>query len=249
MSVKLYTVETFEPVLTDNLSDGNCFYSAIYRAAAGSDILKFIEEQTSIPTTSETGFIQGTRDVVAGLIREGNAIELYTALKEDFDSTEEGSLETLELKLEGFPVYLTEIIKRKIGEKRRNTNAQFYSYDDFANLVADKISTSGTWASELDVNIVRSNFADVGIVIHVYTRNNTPTIRLPKLVGGKMYLYLYNAGEIHWKHYQLKGPSKVQKIKQRVANDDTNSYFIAGRRRKTLKRKLAKKHRRMTKKK
>lgn len=107
---QVYEVQGFIPILTENLTDGNCFYSAVYRALANQGILQIVHDCQGLPTYDERSFIQGARTLVAENILAGGARDIHNSLKELY----ENDLDSLGIAIRGFPGYMQTFLNKKI---------------------------------------------------------------------------------------------------------------------------------------
>ena len=214
-----FKVKGYKPKLTENLTDGDCYYSAIYRSAKYHRLLNRLFECLRIPIDSEKGFIKGLRELVAASIEGGDARSSYESYKENF----ENDLETLELQIENSPDYLQEFINKKIVEKEKSKKVKFYSYEEYAKELSNHIKQHNTWAGELEVLLVKNILESCHIILDFYSSNKggAPPKILPMKVGDYFYIYLYNYREIHWKHYKLVGELQKTRLKRNTRKNIT----------------------------
>ena len=217
-----FKVQGYKPELTDNLDQGDCYYSAIYRSAKHQNLLEHLFDCLRIPIDSEKYFIKAIREIVAASIEGGDARSSYESYKDTF----ENELETLKIQIEDSPGYLRKFLDKKIKEKEKSRNpdkVKFYTYDQYAKELSENIKQHKTWAGELEVIIVKNVLETCGIIIDFYSSNKggKPPKLLPMKVGDKYYIYLYNENEIHWKHYILKGEPKTINLKRNTRKNIT----------------------------
>ena len=239
-----FNVVGFTPVLTENLTNGDCFFSAIYRALESRQLLASIAGCLGLKHANENEFIQEARNLVAARVLAGEANGLYEAFMVNFGS----DLNSLKMQIRSAPVYLQSFLSRKIAEKEASAtpnNVGFYSYQDFANELARNIRISGTWVGETEVTIFRNMLRLCNVVADVYSRQ-LPTTKLPKRVGSTFYIYLYNVGEVHWQHFILKDPGTQLDLSRNMTPGILNSSWRGGKRRRAA-RKTRTKHRKQRK--
>ena len=216
---KSYLVKGYTPELTENLSDGDCYFSAIFRALEYHKLLDKIFECLKIPIDSEKEFIKSLRRLVAAAVKNGAASTTYDSYKENFNN----EIETLKLQIESTPEYIQGFLKQKIQEKeksRKPNKVAFYTYDEFAKELSKNIKQHNVWAGQLEVLIVKNILELCNVIIDFYSSNKggEPPKRLPYNIDDKYYIYLYNSREIHWKHYKLIGEPKDIRLKRLSGN-------------------------------
>ena len=193
--------------LTDNLSDGNCFYSAIYRSLRSRELFNIIEclnqNGLEIRRDTEKEFIEDIRQLVAKQIENGAVLTIYENYKALYESTNTDDIETLKIQLENADTNVEEKILEKINEKEKEPSTPFFTEEEFNSIVVESITTNGNWASEFDTRILRSLFKSCNITIDLYSELRKAPQYLPKEVDGMNYIYLYNSGGSHYKHYVL----------------------------------------------
>ena len=215
----LYVVKGYEHILTENLDDGDCYFSAIFRATEYHKLLDTLCECLKIPIDSEKKFIKSLRTLVGEAVINGAARSTYESYKENFNN----EIETLKLQIESAPKYVQDFLNKKIKEKEKSRKADkvaFYTYETFAKELSKHIKQHNTWAGELEVIIVKNILELCNIMIDFYSSNKggDPPKRLPYNVDDKYYIYLYNYREIHWKHYRLIGEPKDIRLKRMSGN-------------------------------
>lgn len=189
----------YKPVLKDNLSNGDCFFSAIFRAARSSGVLEQIAGCMNFNTTTEDAFITGAREFVVKLVGVGQADSYYERYNELFNTEPE----TLEAVIESESQYVQKLIKNKLKQRQKNPATQFYTKKEYFNEVAANILTRGTWVGQLETSLMRTALSKCQIELKLL---NTPLTGLVKREGhyeGEVFLYLLNEDEVHWKHYVL----------------------------------------------
>jgi hypothetical protein len=229
----------FTPILTENLANGDCFFSAIYRSLASRKLLSSVAGCLNLKHSSEAEFIQEARNLVATHVIAGGAMGLYEAFMVNFGA----DLNSLKVQANSAPSYLRTYIYNKIAEKRASAkpnNLGFYTYNEFATKLASHIRISGTWVGETEVTIFKNLLKLCDVVVDIYS-NTMPNSKLPKRVGDKFYIYLYNVGEIHWKHFILKDPGTQITLSRNTTPGIINSRWRGGRRgkRSTRRRKAS----------
>jgi hypothetical protein len=236
--MQAFEIVGFTPVLTENLTNGDCFLSAIYRSLNSRGLLASVAGCLSLKHGSEAEFIQEARNLIAKQVLTGDAREMWEAYMETFFR----EIETLELQIESAPAYLQRFIAKKIEEVKASTEhfeanpnlppvfVDFYTYDEFAREIANYIRTPTTWVGQLEVTIFRDLLKLCNVVTDVYS-SSMPKTNLPKKVGDTFYIYLYNAGEVHWKHFILQDPGTQVTLSRNTTPGITNSRWRGGKRR------------------
>lgn len=231
----------FTPVLTDNLTNGDCFFSAIYRALDSRKLLDSVAGCLGLKHGDETEFIQEARNLVATQIIAGEAAGMYEAFMVNFGA----NVASLEAQINAAPSYVRSFIRRKIAEKKASAtpnNVGFYTYQEFAAEVARNVRISGTWVGETEVTIFRNLLKNCSVIADVYS-NKMPTTNLPKRVGANFYIYLYNSGEVHWKHFILVDPGTQLTLSRNMTPGILNSRWMGGRRKRVARKTRGKRHR------
>jgi hypothetical protein len=234
----------FTPVLTENLTNGDCFFSAIYRSLNSRGLIPEIAGCLDLKHTSEAEFIQEARNLVATHVIAGDARDIYVAYGENFLI----DLDSLKFQIRSAPVYLQNFIDKKIKQLEASTAkaeanprlppvvVDFYTYEEFAIEVAKHIRTSGTWVGETEVTIFRNLLKLCNVVTDVYS-SSMPKTNLPKRgLDDKIYIYLYNMGEIHWKHFILKDPGVQITLSRSTTPGIINSRWSGGKRKRSTRR-------------
>lgn len=214
----------FVPVLTENLRQGDCFYSAIYRSLESRGLLGLVNSCLGIPIDTEENFIQSARNIVALKVINGEAMSIYESYMVNFAA----DIDTLKLQIQSAPQYLQDFMEPKIKAKETNPDLDFFTYDEFAKEMAKNIRIMGTWSGETEVRSFRNILSGCDIVVDVYV-GVKPSGNLPKRVRTKHYIYLYNVGEYHWKHFQLTGVGTALTVKRDMTPGIINSSWRGGR--------------------
>lgn len=224
--MQAFQVVGFKPVLTDNLSNGDCFFSAIYRSLTSRGLLPSVAGCLNLRYGSESEFIQDARNLVADRVIAGEAKNIYEAYFENFLI----DVSSLKLQVSSAPGYLQRFIQKKIEEQKVNQAVEFYNYGEFASEIAKYVRTSGTWVGQLEVTIFKNLLKLCNVVMDIYS-SIMPATNLPKRVGDTFYIYLYNVGEVHWKHFILQDPGVQITLSRNTRPEIMNSSWRGGKRR------------------
>ena len=231
--MQAFQIVGFTPVLTENLTNGDCFFSAIYRSLDSRKLLPSVAGCLGLKHSSEAEFIQESRNLVATQVLAGAAMSMYDSFMVNFAA----DTNSLTVQIQSAPDYLRRFIQKKIAEKKASkspNNVGFYTYNEFATEIANYIRTPTTWVGETEVAIFRNLLKLCNVVADVYS-STLPTTNLPKRVGDKFYIYLYNAGEVHWKHFILKDPGLQLTLSRNTTPGILNSRWRGGKRKRSAR--------------
>jgi hypothetical protein len=199
--------------LTDNLADGDCFFSAIYQtllkwdASQSGALFKVIKacEPRFIVDNGESAFIKSARDILADTILAGALEPVYNRYLELF-LTDPDSLPSMMADYQG---YFQRIILDKLN-RQKNPKQNFYSLQEFNSLIANEIRKSKTWVSELEVDLFRKILEPCNILLNWYSDISIMPKLLPKMYDNKFILNIHVIRGRHWEHYVLKGaPTQI----------------------------------------
>jgi hypothetical protein len=231
--MQAFQIVGFTPVLTENLTNGDCFFSAIYRSLDSRGLLPSVAGCLGLKHTSEAEFIQESRNLVATHVIAGEAMNMYEAFMVNFGA----DINSLILQSRSAPSYLQGFILKKTAEKKASktpNNIGFYTYNEFAREIAKNIRIPTTWVGEMEVTIFRNLLKLCGVIVDIYS-STMPTTPLPKRIGDNFYIYLYNVGEVHWKHFILKDPGVQITLSRNTTPGILNSRWRGGKRKRSAR--------------
>ncbi len=198
------TYETGEfPVIRKNTkTQGDCFFSSIFRAAKELGILDIFEACLEVSIDSEEIFIQGLRDILAQNIaedRDGKISGMYEYLTE----TSEKNVNSFQEVFDQMPSWFREEFEYGLPDDVEN----------FIEIMSLGAETSGNYVAELEVGIMKDIIEECGIKLEVYV---TPITKAKKETDdGEPIIHLINLGppdyeEGHYEFYSflVKGGKK-----------------------------------------
>jgi hypothetical protein len=188
---------TFPVILRHTLSQGDCFFSALYRSLHERDgLLEKIGECISLTIENESSFIQAFRDKIADIVVSGHLpysnekngrLDMYDSLVQYTTNTE-----TYEEITRGFP----EWFQIEFGEHGENLGVR----ESFCQRLASHIRTSGEWVGEIEVRIVMEELEKCDVLIEIRSNNEE---NLYKTSGEKDVIHLYNPSELHYEYFSF----------------------------------------------
>jgi len=173
--------------------DGNCFYSAIFRAAKEQGILnKF---PVGIITDNEERFIQTMRNTISNNISEGN-LPKYKAQNGPLDTynTLIQSDNSYTQIIRGFPEWFgKEFPKEKIGTRT-----------EFITKLSKIVKEDKKWVGEIEVRLTKKLLKkNICLLIH-----NSYKEELEKERNGIPVINLHNYDEVHYKFFSFNVGTK-----------------------------------------
>lgn len=185
------------------LTNGDCFFSSIYRAAKdrNKDLVSKMAKCLGITSASEAKFIQALRNKVADHIEAGNlpSTEIDGAVTNTYDSLiEQIGNDSYSESVSVFPDWFIKTFGKNgehIGERK-----------DFIKRLAEQVRISGNWVSEIEVHIVKSLLKPCDIELRITNSNKISAVgQLQKeTADGKVLLNLWNQGEQHYVYFKDK---------------------------------------------
>ena len=188
---------TIAPTSSDD--DGDCFYSAIYRSLRERGLLDTVATCLSLDTKDETTFIQSFRDTLADRVAAGNL---------QYSDEKNGRIDTYDylVQLTGDVASYTEVtckypswFNKHFGKRGEKLGER----TDFCRRLAKYIRKQGRWVGEIEVRMVKDELRTCDIEVDI---RHSIVSALPKQVGGKEVLYLYNPGEYHYEYFSFIPP-------------------------------------------
>ena len=188
---------TFPVILRHTLSQGDCFFSALYRSLRERDgLLEKIGECLMLIIENESSFIQSLRNRIAKRVSAGDLpysnekngrLDIYDSLVQHT-----GNLETYSEITVGFP----EWFRTEFGKHGEKLGIR----ESFCQRLASHIQTSGEWVGEIEVRIVTEEFENCDVLIEIRSNNEE---NLYKISEGKDVIHLYNPSELHYEYFSF----------------------------------------------
>jgi Type III restriction enzyme, res subunit len=206
-------VEEAEVRIAKTLDDGNCFYSAIYRALKERDsLLNDVSECLKLNTKDETKFIMSFRDKIADIVSSGhlpgsgigNNDKLEGPL-DMYNSLSQAVQENYPAITEGFPPWF----KVEFGEDGEHLGER----PEFIKKLAKHIKQNKEWAGEIEVTIAKEELDKCNIVLTV--RSNSNSLKLPKRQNSKDVIYLYNPEEVHYEYFSFEKEHQAPPVRKK----------------------------------
>ena len=186
--------QLYPAVTKKTRTDGDCFYSSIYRASNEQGALQIFNTCLGIDTTSEDTFILSFRQRIATEILsnnlptedlgEGRSLNTYDVLLQDDPAT-------YRAKLRAFPAWFSKefINQEAIGLR-----------EHFLERLAFHSGSSYKDVGEIEVKIVQRLLEPCPITLDIIV--DTP-VALMKIRGGNPVITLQNQGESHYEYFSF----------------------------------------------
>jgi hypothetical protein len=177
--------------------DGNCFFSAIFRAAKehGKPVVDQLAKCLGINASTESKFIQTFRKALSDYMKSGKLEPTYRRAKEVSESQPANFAQIIT----SYPKWFPELFGEFGGE--------LGTYDEFVNRYAEKIKEDKSWVAEIDVELVNQLILEKGcnFKIDIKTSNLISKVGELKTMtdDGKILLNLINQGEQHYEYFKL----------------------------------------------
>lgn len=189
-------VVAFNAAVKSTLSQGDCFFSSIFRAGTEQRLLKKINEcNPLIKIGNEGEFVVSMRNLVADnadvAIRSA-----YDFLRMLYTASNVNSKNTLKDQMEsdqGFDAWHKDLIKRYVLVKKP-------SPDDFLREIKNGIKTRTRYVCDIEVFTTKQILESCGISIE--SHNDMPST-LYKKRGDKDIIHVYNCGGFHFEYFSL----------------------------------------------
>lgn len=177
--------------------DGNCFFSAVFRAAKdrGKPVLDQLAKCLGITAASEPKFIQAFRNKLAEYMKSGNLEATYKRLKEVAETSPANYAEAVQSFQKWFNTLFGEF------------GGELGTMEEFVNRYSNKIKEDKTWVAQIEVELIRTMIEELGcnFIINIQTSNLIS--KVGDLKGttddGKLILTLYNKGEAHYEYFKM----------------------------------------------
>jgi hypothetical protein len=194
MKSKLLTArrnkESRQPKIRTTLAQGDCFYSAIYRACSEQNLLNNFEDP--IDVSSEASFVVSMRQLVADRIKDDVTGLFNTAAVMYLNSPD---------SYDGLPHFALELVKAYSANSSPDTDAYVEKY-------LNKVKQRQTFSGEIEVRSVIDFLEDIGIDLDIRfineEREDDPIIPI------KNKIYIVNEFEGHYEFISFKPNSKYE---------------------------------------
>jgi hypothetical protein len=183
-------------------TNGDCFFSAIFRAAKerGKPVLDAIAKCLGLTITSEPKFILAFRNKIATHIASGHLpsgegregrLNTYDVFVEMV--TDPGQYKA---RIQSYPEWF--------GKTFGPNGESIGTREEFATSLAEQVRTSGNWVSEIEVTIAKEMLDACNVILRIENSNKIKDIRdelQTEADGGKTVLNLWNQGESHYVYF------------------------------------------------
>ena len=190
--------EMLPVMIRPTLSQGDCFYSSIFRSLQERDgLLEKIGTCLTLNTENETIFIQSLRNKIAERVVSGNLpfsnqangrLDMYDSLVQYTNNAQ-----TYTQITKGFP----EWFKMEFGKHGETLGVK----ESFCQRLASHIRTSGEWVGEIEVQIAKEELERCNVTSDI--RRSNAEEKLYKTRGGNDVIYLYNPSELHYEYFSF----------------------------------------------
>ena len=198
-------------VIKETLSDGNCFFSAIFRALKEQPgLLEKVSSCLKLDSSDEIKFIQSFRNKLAERIASGNL--QYTNDKngrlDTYDMLITHTANSYKQIIAGFPDWF----KKKFGEPK-----QLGTRESFCQLYASYIRNLGEWVGEIDVRMIQEELLKCKLTVIIY---KTIKERLKQTdINGNPMIHLYNHDERHYEYFSFY-PEKAKEEEEEKKEEE-----------------------------
>ena len=237
-------IEGYRHTLTENLSNGDCFFSGIYRALQTWDaqqsgaLLRVVHRCNGrfVINNGEDAFIQSARDILADKILGGALESIYNRLLEVFYNTPDD----IPAIVSDYQSYFQQIILNRLSPTL-NPSGDFYTPEEFYALVANEIRKSGTWVSELEVTLFKEILNECRILLDWYSDISPVPTLLPKMYNDMFVINLHVIRGRHYQHYVLSGSPRNIRLRRLDHSFAAASPTAGGRRKMKTRKQKSKK--------
>lgn len=191
---------TEDVIIKPTLTNGDCFYSGIYRSLNERNLLVNVSTCLSLTSVDETSFIQSFRDKIADRIVEGNL---------QYTHERDGKVDTYD--------YLVGLTGNS-GSYRQVTNSYPSWFNDefgangeslgdresFIQRLSSHVRNLGEWVGEIEVRLVTIELEKCNIRLEI--RSNREN-KLYKKSQGLDVIHLYNPSEAHYEYFSFDTPT------------------------------------------
>jgi len=201
-------------IIARTLSQGDCFFSAIYRASVEQDLLQKLKEcHPSIDISNEDDFVITLRRLVSANA-DSSLKFLYNFLYDLYTSRNKNSIATLKEQMSDparFDRWQKQVINKYIlGSK-----------PDLIGFITEYkrgIETRTNYASDIEIWITRDLFEFCGIKFMSF--NTAQSVLKNKDKDGNDIINLYNSGGFHYEYFSFitYGGKRSRKTRKRRSN-------------------------------
>jgi hypothetical protein len=206
--VKAVTIEENESyvVRKNTKTQGDCFFSSIYRAAKEQDLLEIFEACLEVEIKSENIFIQELRNILADKIAEDEDGDI-SGLYENLTSLSEENVNSYEEIINGMPAWFRKEFEYGFPD----------DVEEFIDIMSEGSRKSGNYVAEIEVNIIKNIIEECGIHLQLHV---TPIQKAKKEnEEGEPIIHVLNIGppqyeQGHYEYYSFlitKGGNKKRK--------------------------------------
>jgi len=195
--------------INETLTQGDCFYSSLYRAFKERDLLKTVCHDLNLRGSTEVRFVVSFRQKVAKEV-------LDNKLPTDLDR--HGNPENSYDFLSGLGSELTTIIDDDAGEIfpnwfKREFRKGVGSRENFLKKFAKWAIKRKEYVGEIEVNIVKRLLKEIGVLLEIEGSRKT---RLSRMKDGLPLITLFNEHGGHYEYFTFDLKCPKSKIRDAV---------------------------------
>ncbi|NDB87083.1 MAG: hypothetical protein EB127_31015, partial [Alphaproteobacteria bacterium] len=199
----------------ETLTQGDCFYSAIFRSSSERGLLEKLAECLNLDASDEETLIKSFRNKLADSISKGN-LQNTDERNGNFDTYDylvstTGNSGTYQQVTSSYPSWFN----REFGNNGENLGMR----DSFCQRLASLVKEPGEWVGEIEVRIVTEWLADCNIKLEV---RSSIEEKLYKKSQGMDVLHLYNPNEQHFEYFSFEPEGSAAPEGRRV--ESTNRW-------------------------
>jgi hypothetical protein len=100
---------------------------------------------------------------------------------------------------------LRTIIQAKCTEYKNDNNTQFFTLDEFKNILANNVIVDGVFATQIEVDMIKKVFSNCNIILDIYSPKapiDYTKDKLPTDFEGYSYIYVRHTGGEHYQQIQ-----------------------------------------------
>ena len=211
-----------QPVkIKESLTNGDCFYSSIYRASKErKGLFKKVVECVGIKCDNcdEPTFIQSFRNKLADKIAEGvlpseGETDVYDTLIQRAHLNEG---ETYKAIISAYPDWFS----KTFGSKGENLGDK----DNFCKKLGEQIRQQGNWVSEIEVTTVKEILLPCDIDLQA---KQPMAESLHQKKAGRNMIYLYNESEQHYQYFSFLKEEVKAPIKEQESVKESENYSVS----------------------
>jgi hypothetical protein len=184
--------------------DGNCFFSAIFRAAKerGKAVVERLATCLGVSAATESKFIAEVRNKIAARIETGHLpsgagregpLNMYDVFMEMVASPND-----FKARISAYPTWF----KETFGDAGEHIGTR----EEFARRLAEQIRTDKNWVSEIEVYTLQEMLAPCEFALRITNSNLIRVVGELKATtdDGKILLNIYNKGEAHYEYFKME---------------------------------------------